>query len=350
MIKYIGGYLKILVRWRYWPMEIFYFPLTVYVFTIGFIRTRKLFYFSAANPKVSMGGFACDSKYDIIRRVPQAHKPVTFLVKRCDNFMEVVKRIKQYDMQFPLMVKPDIGEGGFLVKKMNCFAEFNQYHHRHSMDYIVQEFVADPLELSILLHNSDGGLHISSITERKYLVLKGDGRSTVRQLIEQHPTAMHRQRNIKKMLAGQLDIVVGKDTLYEPSCIGNWDYGATYVDRSEIINKYILKVFKQLNTEVDLFNYSRIDLKCASVHEFLQGKFKVLEINGVKGEPIHIYDRKTSILKAYGEIFKHWEYILEISQRNIRNGATCPGLFEGLRLLWKHRKLKLTALQPRISL
>jgi hypothetical protein len=61
-------------------MELLYLPLTLYVFFIGSIRTGRLFYFSATNPEVPLGGFAGDSKYDILNRVPIEYKPRTLFV------------------------------------------------------------------------------------------------------------------------------------------------------------------------------------------------------------------------------------------------------------------------------
>jgi glutathione synthase/RimK-type ligase-like ATP-grasp enzyme len=88
-------------------------------------------------------------------------------------------------IEFPCIVKPDIGEGGFLVRRINSEIDLLVYHETHSMNYLVQELIDVPMEVSILVHNAKGKLEISSITERKPLTIFGDGRSTLRELIFQ---------------------------------------------------------------------------------------------------------------------------------------------------------------------
>ena len=111
--------IKLLWTWKYWPMELLYLPLTLYVFTIGALRTGRFFYFAAANPKVSLGGFAGDSKYDILSHIPVDYYPKSRLVRhKTADFSQVEALITSDEWQFPLIAKPDLGEGGFLVKKI----------------------------------------------------------------------------------------------------------------------------------------------------------------------------------------------------------------------------------------
>ncbi len=102
--------LKIIYTWRYWPMELLYLPLTLYVFFIGSIKAGKLFYFASVNPKIALGGFACDSKYFITTHIPDEFRPKTFFVSKTDTIQKVLKSLILEDISFPLIVKPDIGE------------------------------------------------------------------------------------------------------------------------------------------------------------------------------------------------------------------------------------------------
>lgn len=336
--------IRLLWTWKYWPMELLYLPLTLYVFTIGALRTRRFFYFAAANPQVSLGGFAGDSKYHIIHRIPEKFRPKTLLIlQKNSDFHLIEKIVASFNLQFPLIVKPDLGEGGFLVKKVANLQELKVYHEGHSMAYIIQEYIATPLELSVLIHNASGSLSISSVTQRKYLVLTGDGSHSVAQLLAKNKHTQYRQKNIRQLLQQNLENVLPNNEVYQPIQIGNWDFGATYIDRSSLITPALETVFAQLNTQVGLFDYARYDIKCQNEQALLAGDFKVLEINGVKGEPIHIYDDKVNLWQAYREIFKHWEYILQISKRNIKQGAQCPNWRQGLKILWQHRKSKTRA-------
>lgn len=317
-------------------MEFLYLPLTIYVFFIGSFKTGKLFYFAATNPKVPLGGFANDSKYSIINKIPVEFKPKTILISNKDNCDNLQSKIQGADFKFPLFVKPNIGEGGFLANKINSWNDLLNYHSKHKMDYLVQEFIHYPIELSILIHNAEGIFNISSITERKHLSIIGDGHSKLRKLLSEHKRAKFRIKNILNQCESQLNIILKKGQIHQPTSLGNWDYGAEYIERTEIINSTVLKALENINIKIDLFNYARYDIMCNSIEDFLQGKMIILEINGVKGEPIHIYDDKYSLYQAYTEMFKHWGFIMKISKRNIKEGFVCPNIKTGFGMLRNH--------------
>lgn len=328
-------------------MEFLYFPLTLYVFFIGSLKTGRLFYFAATNPKIPLGGFANDSKYSIIKNIPAEFKPKTLLISKNDNSEHLWNKIKSEDFHFPLFVKPDIGEGGFLANKINSKDELLNYHSKHNMDYLVQEYIKSPLELSVLIHNAEGAFKISSITERKHLTITGDGYSNLEKLLRIDKKARFRIKSILNRCEGQLNIVLEKGQTYQPISIGNWDYGATYIEKTELLNDTLLKSFENLNAKINLFNYARYDVMCNSIEDFLQGKMTILEINGVKGEPIHIYDGKYSLYQAYKEIFKHWSFIMKISKRNIKEGIVCPSFLKGFDMLHNHYITKQASLIKR---
>jgi len=339
---------SILFNWRYWPMELLYFPLTVYILFIGSLRTGKLFYFSAANPKIPLGGFAGDSKYAIITQIPSELVPVSIFVSKNEQESVPEQKIIR-EFHFPIIAKPDIGEGGFLVQKLNDINDWRIYHRSHPMDYIIQEYIDGPLELSVHINDAQGEIRISGITEKRYLTLTGDGVSTINELLSQQKSSWYCRRNIRKQLGSTVNSVVPAGIECQPLKIGNWSYGTGYFRRSDLISERLTHIFAEANASVGLFHYARYDIKCRSEEALLHGDFFILEINGVKGEPIHIYDPETTLFGAYREIFRHWEMILKISNRNRRQGAACTGIREGSAILRNHRKTQKASLNPRIN-
>ena len=331
--------LSILYKWRYWRKEILYFPLTLYVLTIESIRCRQFFYFSAANPDISMGGFAGDSKFRILEAIPSQLKPESVFIKK-DIMFEVVEQ-KIRHMAYPLMAKPDIGEGGFKVKKINNVYELIDYHYRHQMDYIIQSFCSGPIELSILFHRQDDQFVVTSIVERLPFSVTGDGVRSVKELMLQSDAGYFSRGRLKQLYTHQLDDVPLKGEVRSAGDIGNWDAGAVYTERSECISPEFLKRFNVMMHEIGIFNYGRADIKCSRYTDLLSGQLKFLEINGVKGEPIHIYDGKYSLWQAYVIIFRQWRIIRQLSLLNIKRGFKGPGLLEGCKILLRHAWHKL---------
>jgi len=333
--------------WRNWPVPLLYFPLTIYIFSIGFFRTRRLFYFSAANPKISLGGFAGDSKSHILEHIPAAYKPKSIFVSQINSLEEVIIQMQNTGVCFPIIAKPDLGESGFLVKKITNEKELSKYFHQHQMDFIIQEFISAPLELSVLIHTYQGKLNILSITEREHFHVIGDGNSTLRSLILKKSQGYSKFKNISKNPEIDLNIVPAIHEKVFPNSIGNWDYGATYRERNNLISEKVIRIFQDLNAQINLFEFGRYDLKCQDSSSLESGSFKILEINGVKGEPIHIYDSKYTLLQAYFEIFKQWEIILQISKSNIKNGWEVPRPMKCFQILKRHVQTKKESIKPR---
>ena len=332
-------YLKLVYLWRYWPKEILYFPLTVYVLLIEALRTRRCFYFAAANPEISLGGFAGDSKFEILQHVPEHLKPKTVLVKKGMPFIEVEQLI--HHMVYPIIAKPDIGEGGFKVKKIYSVYELIDYHYRNKMDYLIQSFCAGPIELTILFHLEDNHFKVNSIVERIPFVVTGDGRSKIRDLMLQTDAGFYHQKRLKKMFGHQLDDVPVKGEVRSAGDIGNWDAGAVYKECPNLISPEFLKSFNASMCTIGIFNYGRADIKCHRYSDLLTTQYIFLEINGVKGEPVQIYDGKYSLWQAYKIIFRQWAIIRQLSLLNIKSGFSCPGFFAGWRILLRHAWHKL---------
>ena len=332
--------------WRNWPVPILYFPITLFVFTIGFLCTRRFFFFSAANPKISLGGFAGDSKSQILAKIPEAYLPYFFVVEPGSLFVEVANKLRLEKLNFPLMAKPDLGESGFLVKKIQTLEQLLKYHQEHPTRYILQEFVDWPMELSILIHTNSGKLEITSITERIHFHVIGNGISSIKELITNHSQGKRKYKFISKHPDYSLEEIPENGLVIYPNSVGNWDYGATYLQRDIDPNSQLEDFFHHFNEKISLFEYGRYDIKCKDWESFLNGEFKVLEINGVKGEPIHIYDPKYSLLQAYRIIFQQWKIILQLSQKNIKKGFVPPSLGKSISILIFHLKAKRKAIKP----
>ena len=76
-----------------------------------------------------------------------------------------------------------------------------------------------------------------------------------------------------------------------------------------------------------------MDLKANSLEAFMEGDFKVIEINGAKGEPLHIYDKQHSFWSNIKDIHKHWKVLSEIVTSKHEAGYEFPNNIEGLKAL-----------------
>lgn len=332
-------WLKILYLWRYWPKQVLYFPLTVYILLVESLRTGRLFYFAAANPDISLGGFAGDSKFKILQHVPDTLKPVTIFIKKDLSFEEAEREVRH--LNFPLIAKPDLGEGGFKVSKLENVYDMIDYHLRNQMDYLIQTYCDYEHELTLLCYRKGNEFVISSVVERIPFYVKGDGNKTIFELIKASNAGFYNLKKIKQKYGERLKDVPLKGEVVGAGGIGNWDFGASYIERRQLNTPEVQKQFTRIMSEVGIFNYARIDFKCKHYLDIVKGDIVILEINGVKGEPVHLYDSKYSLFQAYKIIFSHWSIIRQLSLLNIKKGFICPNAFKGFRILFRHAWHKL---------
>jgi hypothetical protein len=182
---------------------------------------------------------------------------------------------------------------------------------------------------------------IDSIVERLPFKVVGDGQSSIKQLMLKSDTGFFNQARLKKQFGERLHEVPANGEVVLAGSIGNLDYGASCIERPQLNTPEVQKQFHRMMSEIKIFNFARIDFKCHHYTDLMHGDIQILEINGVKGEPVQIYDGRYSLWQAYKIIFKQWNIIRQLSLLNIKNGAVCPGAIKGFKILFKHALHKL---------
>jgi hypothetical protein len=78
---------------------------------------------------------------------------------------------------------------GILFRKIDNEDQLIKYHERIPVEYIVQDLVELPVEVSVFYyrHPTQQKGTVSGFINKELLQVKGDGHSTLKQLIEQHP-------------------------------------------------------------------------------------------------------------------------------------------------------------------
>lgn len=322
-----------LKSWEYWPMHMVYVPVYAYYLFLS-LRARSLFFFTSTNPGIETGGLYGDSKKNILDKIPEEFKPITGFAPRGSSSKQILKLLKEKKISFPIIAKPDIGERGFLVEKIRNELELDSYLKAHGgADLIIQEFVSFPEEVSVLYYRfpDDQTGHITSLTLKKFLSVEGNGKSTLRELIENYPRAVLQLETLEKRYSNRMDEVLPKGQHLELVSIGNHCRGTTFLDGTPFVDQQLVQTFDHISHQLPGIYFGRFDIKCQSLEDLKAGNnFKILEINGVKSEPTHIYDPNFSLFKAYGILFRQWSTIFKISKMNKAKGVAFMSHKEGL--------------------
>jgi hypothetical protein len=288
------------------------------------LKSRSFWFFSSSNPTLTFGGFEGESKKEMYEQLPLNSFPKTIYILHDLPFEDVKMKIELHGFRYPFIVKPDIGMKGMLFRKIDDEEHLKKYHEKIPVEYIVQDLVEMPIELSVFYYRHPAQLKgvISGMIQKELLEVYGDGKSTLWELILQHPRAKFRLEEMKHRHEHRLNRVLPKDQHFYLSYAGNHNRGARFINQIHQVDEKLLKLFDDLSHYTDKFYYGRYDIKCTSIDDLKEGKnYSILEFNGCGAEPNHIYDAGISIWAAYKEILKHWKVLYEISKYNHENGT-----------------------------
>lgn len=322
MIPRFPFFLTRIIRFEFWPFWLFYLPMYFYGLYLG-IRAGSLSYFTAANPCMKYGGAFDMLKYDILNMMKPEYKPVSIRISPDINYTYLTALMRETGLEFPLIVKPDIGERGKGVALVEDNHSLQAYLALQNENIILQEYISWPIELGILYYRyPDGsGEGISSAIIRDFLNVKGDGHSSLKNLILKNKRARLNRKYLLGKYKDHLNEILaeGEEILLEP--IGNHNRGTCFLNGAQLINDQMLSVFSGIAAEIPGFDYGRFDVKTKSIDDLYLGKnIRILELNGVNSEPAHIYDPEYGLLCAYRDIAKHMKIISHISLMNHRKG------------------------------
>lgn len=324
--------------WEYWPFGIIQFPLFFYWLFLS-LRARSFTFFSASNPGIPMGGMFGESKMDILRKIPSQVTPRAVFIRKPCTENDVLQKITAAGLSFPVIFKPDLGEKGWMVKRINNEEDLKSYLKNVQTDFIAQELVDLPLEFGIFFRQypSEESGKVISIVAKEMLSVTGDGVSTLRQLILKKDRAKLQIKNLSVSFRHMLDEILPVGKNLELVSIGNHFRGTKFLDGSHLINDTLSCVFDGISKQIEGFYFGRFDIRVASLEDLYQGKVKILELNGCGAEPAHIYDPSYTIPKALKVLFSHWHDIYRISTENHARGVDYITLKEGIKL---YRKFK----------
>ncbi|MFT4522823.1 MAG: hypothetical protein ACI8ZN_001775 [Bacteroidia bacterium] len=326
-----------LTRYEYWPFWFFFLPIFPIYLYYAF-RSRSLVYFTAANPGIEYGGFFGEHKNDILKHIDEKYKTVSGYFT--DNSqVEIENFMVRENLEYPIIVKPDVGERGDEVRVIRDEKALKKHLNTIDYPFLVQEYVDVKIELGVLYHRKPSSAQgtISSIVQKRFLTVVGDGQNDVATLLLNNDRALFQMDRLRKVKSHICLLVpaLGEEVIVER--IGNHCLGTEFINSNHLINDELTAVFDEISKPFKGFHYGRYDLKVLNLDEMYRGKgIRIFELNGVTSEAGHIYDRDYTLLQAYKDVIKSQEVVFSIAQENIKHGAALPSLREIIQRAYKH--------------
>jgi hypothetical protein len=322
-------------HWESWDWRTKYIPLTP-AWVWYCLRSGSWWFFTTSNPTLTFGGFEGESKTEIYNQLPESSYPKTLFVSHGISFGELENAINHRGYQYPLAVKPDVGMKGYLFRKINNRTELMLYHDKVPVDYIVQDYINYPLEVSLFYYrfpNQQKGT-ITGFIKKESMGVTGDGTSSLLNLIKQHTRARDMLDEMTAKHGKNFDEVIPAGESYILSQAANLNRGGKLIDLSHEKDERLLRVFDDLSHYTKSFFYGRYDIKCQSIDDLKEGRnFSILEFNGSGAEPHHVYGAGYNLVQASRILLHHWDVLYKISKYNHRQGLPYWEFSKGLKFL-----------------
>lgn len=326
-------------HWETWHWLIKYIPMIPF-WIIHCIKAKSLWFFTASNPSLTFGGYEGETKMEMYNLLPKALIPKTLPVAYFLSEETLTGLMLCSGLSFPVAVKPDVGRMGLMFRKINSMDELIAYHKQMKVDYLLQEFIDYPLEVSVFYYrfpNQTKGT-ITGFVKKECLSVTGDGTSSLLELLNQYDRVQFRLEEMEIKHASKLNEIIPYGKKYILSDAFNLSRGGKLISLEKEKNDRLVQVFDNLSHTSD-FHFGRYDIKCKSIEDLKEGRaFTILEFNGSGAEPHHVYGNGNSFFEAVKILLDHWKILCHISIENHRKGVPYWSFQRGLAHLLKARK------------
>lgn len=276
-----------------------------------------------------------EPKKEIYAIMPPYCIPKTIAFIKDTEADEVVRSRAASGISYPCIAKPDIGCKGKGVQKVHSDEELAAYARKINMDFLVQEFIDLPQEVGVFYCRMPGEENgkVTGIVAKEFLTIKGDGRSTITQLLMKDPRYHFQLGALQKIYGEELNTVLPAGETKNMVPYGNHARGAKFIDASDWADGQFTKMIDEVCKQVPEFYFGRLDIMYHTFDEFREGKnFRIIELNGAGSEPTHIYDPRHSVFFAWKEIARHLGLLYRVSVRNHKRGYRYLSMREGLQM------------------
>lgn len=330
-----------LTHWEFWPRWAFYPPVVLYILRLA-LKYRSLRLFTAVNPAIPGGGFVGESKSDILRGLAgsgEAVAPYELIPAALpppDRALRAQAFRDRLQLEWPVVLKPDIGERGAGVAIVWSEDEVRSYLDAAQVDTMIQAY-APGLEFGVFYvrHPEEDRGRLFSITEKRFPTVKGDGRATLEELILEDQRAVAMAPFYLRKHADRLTWVPADGESVQLVELGTHSRGAVFHDGAWVQTPALEAAIDRISRGFAGFWFGRYDIRTPDVQAFQQGRnFLIVELNGATAEATSIYDPDNGLLSAYRTLFTQWRILFDIAAANRARGAQTTSLAELWRL-WR---------------
>ena len=334
-------------RWEFWPAWLFYIPVGIYYLFLS-CKYRGIGLPTVSNPGIETGGMIGESKVTLLTALMEVapdHTAKAYLIEgttcseRLDNLRDLMEK---WRMEFPLIIKPDVGQRGSGVRKVCDLEEAKKCLTADGFQQIVQSYSPGPCEAGVFYYRFPGESKgkIFSITDKRFPELVGDGQRSLAELIEADDRARIMGQVYRRRFEKRLAEVLEKGEEFRLVEAGNHAQGCVFLDGMSLCSESLERQIDKISQSLDGFYVGRYDIRYASETGLRdEAKFEIVELNGASAEATSIYDPDNTLIRAYRTLFQQWEIVFSIGAANRARGVRSLSAWQIL-TLWRRYQVQ----------
>lgn len=343
----IRSRLRRFTRWEFYPLWLTYAPVVIFNLLLA-LRYRRLSPMLVSNPGIEYSGFVGESKQKIMEMLVDQPAFVAqfFNLEPTGSLETRKKKVQQwmvrFDLSYPIIMKPDVGQRGDGVARIKTDAELLHYLETCDVHVQVQEYLPGPYEfgISYCRYPWEEKGRVVGLTGKEFPRAVGDGEHTLYELILRNPLCMGRVHIFRERFKERLDEVLAIGEVVELVRAGNHCLGTLFNDGSYLLTPQLAARVDEISRSIKGFYIGRYDVRASDLEAFRSGEcFKIMELNGASAEPSFIYDTRHSLYYAYKMLFAHFADLWRIGMHNASNGHPPPSIWVLIKQMARYRDL-----------
>ncbi|MBX2850316.1 MAG: alpha/beta fold hydrolase [Phycisphaeraceae bacterium] len=324
-------------RYEYWPGWKFYLPMVPYWLYL-MIKYRSTTVWTLANPCMPDGGVVGESKSDILSRIDDPavlkHELIPEESEPSDRMARTKGILAERGWTYPIILKPDAAQRGAGVTLVKSEGDIAGFFNSCEGPAQLQQYHPGPFECGIFYtrHPNEEHGKIFSITDKAFPILVGDGKSSLEELIWQHPRFRFQHDVFHIRWADELERVLDKGEELRLAEAGNHCQGTLFRDGARLITPDLERRIDELAKRLEGFYFGRLDIRYTDEAALKCGEgLALIEINGVTSESTNLYDPTWSLWQAHATLRAQWAECFAIGEAIRKRDGVKPK--PGLRLL-----------------
>ncbi|MEO8153189.1 MAG: hypothetical protein ABI605_08980 [Rhizobacter sp.] len=267
---------------------------------------------SCANPCITSGGLVGEGKMEYLRimgtRALCATATTTCVIAAgAESVADAEAAMGKSNLNYPVVVKPDLGWCGFGVRRVDDRAALHDYFSAYPPGerVLIQQWIADPGEAGIFYMRTPGEAtgQVTGVVLRHFPRVVGDGVHSVAELMAADPRARRLGRDGASEPCCDATQVPAAAQVVRIATVGSTRVGGLYASGEAFITAELTQAVDTIAKDMTAFHVGRFDVKYATPSDLRAGRFTIIEVNGAGSEAVHAWEPSLTLMQAYRIIF-----------------------------------------------